>query len=150
MVPDHLGGPFSKVLEVRLKEGFCPFDDIAYISHWFPSSRVTLYLNITTRGQPQLTIDRKNTLLWMIGCRFVYRLVTKPMPWTRGNLMLELEAALGCKFAFTENASSVSDVRTVLFPNSIADSMMDWIPMGLMKYCTGDPGTLLFGGPYAL
>ena len=64
--------------------------------------------------------------------------------------MLEEDPTEGCRFAFTENAFELSVVRTVELPSSVADKITDWIPIGLMKYCTGEPGMSLCVGPYDL
>ena len=64
--------------------------------------------------------------------------------------MLEEEPAWGERIALAENAVKLEVVKVVKGPSSTADRMIDWMPMGLMKYCIGAPGRALFGGPLAL
>lgn len=54
--------------------------------------------------------------------------------------MFEVDPGCGCSIALTENACKLLVVRAVCQLNSVADSISDWIPMGLMKYWTGLPG----------
>ena len=72
------------------------------------------------------------------------------MPCTSGNVMFEEEPAWGERIALAENAVKLDVFKDVDGPSSTADRMMDWIPIGLMKYWTGAPGRALFGGPLAL
>lgn len=46
----------------------------------------------------------------------------------------------GERWALAEKAESVSVVKTVEAPSSAADKIIDWIPIGLMKYRAGEPG----------
>ena len=73
--------------------------------------------------------------------------VTKPIPCTMGNLMLEEAPCLGSKLAFTENASRESLVIVVEVPSSVADRMSDWMPKGLIMKDAGEPGMSVRGLP---
>ena len=56
------------------------------------------------------------------------------MPWTSGNLMPEEESGLGMRLACTDMAVQESVERTVEGPSSMPESIIECIPIGLMKY----------------
>ena len=64
-------------------------------------------------------------------------------------LEVEVERVPRESMASTEKALSVLVESLVVESSSLAERITDWMPIGLMKYCTGFPGMFVCNGPYA-
>ena len=131
MVPENRPGALMLELEIAVRDNPVPLLALAYSSQVVPSCRRILYLVTPVDGDASGVSVLKKTLLLTRGVTLLYIPVTKPMPWTMGNVMAGAAPALVSRLEFAEKAVRESIVRTVLELSSVADNMIDCTLMGL-------------------